>query len=316
MEPRIGYWRLAALLIVMVCVVTFSSTSTFRSVDYETPKDVARRDARLEDTFLAITDLNAKFDQWIKSPGAGVPRAADRVLDSNNKPQLGKEDCEIGYWSDTYKSEVAQNETQEGHGMQNGHYRKIYTTGLELEESFYKDKKVLDVGCGPRGSLEWLKGIATSTVCVDPLANKYTAFGTVGHSMLYVTAGVEDMPFAGHSIDIISSINNFDHIVNAEKGLSEILRLLRPDGFFVIAVEIHPIPTRCEPIALGWDLGERINAAGFETVKARYHLNPDGMQHTQTAAIYGERLTREKVDELSRSSSKQCGWFIGVFKPK
>jgi len=316
MALTLGYGHLAVLLLVILCVMNLSSMSTSGSIDNESSKNEAMRAARIEKMFLAIMKHNAKFDQWIKQPGAGVPRAADKVLDSSDKPQLGKEDCEMTFWNNTYAREVAQNGIKEGQGMLNGFYRRIYTKGLELQDSFYKGKKVLDVGCGPRGSLEWLKGIATTTVCADPLANKYTAFGTVGHSMLYVTAGVEDMPFASHSIDIISSINNFDHIVSAEKGLSEILRLLRPDGFFVIIVEIHPIPTRCEPIALGWDFRERVNAAGFETVNARFHLNPDGKQHTPIDVIFGERLTLEKVDELKRSSDKQCGWFIGVFKPK
>jgi hypothetical protein len=41
---------------------------------------------------------------------------------------------------------------------------------------FFKGKKFLDIGCGPRGSLEWASQ-ATTRVCADPLAVQYGKLG-------------------------------------------------------------------------------------------------------------------------------------------
>ena len=38
---------------------------------------------------------------------------------------------------------------------------------FNLDKSFYKNKRILDVGCGPRGSLEW-DDMALERVGLDP----------------------------------------------------------------------------------------------------------------------------------------------------
>lgn len=306
---------LAALILLSMSNLGFFGSGTSQT-DEKRAED--RLNGRLDTMFLAIRRQGAQLEELLQRPASagGGGGGGKEQPGAAIQPQKGKEDCEMSFWNMTYQKEVAKRVIKEGQGMQNGYYTRLYTQGLELETSFYKDKKVLDVGCGPRGSLEWLKGIARTTVCADPLADKYTAFGTTSHSMLYVTAGVEEMPIASHSVDIIASINNFDHIVNAEQGLREILRILQPTGHFVIIVELHPIPTRCEPLALGWDFHEFVERAGFKIVKSRYHMIPEGKQHTFIDQIFGTRLTPEKVRELAETSSKQAGWFVGVFTPK
>ena len=124
--------------------------------------------------------------------------------------------------------------------MENAHYRRLFTQPFRLATSFFRDKKVLDVGCGPRGSLEFLTGVARATVCADPLALNYSTLGAWSHSMVYVSAGIESLPLASNSFDVVSSINNFDHVEDAGRGLAEVYRVLRPGGVFMLAVEIHP----------------------------------------------------------------------------
>ena len=106
-----------------------------------------------------------------------------------------KQRCEMDYWEAVSKRE---------HGtMSNSHYKKIYTDFFGIDATFYDGKKFLDVGCGPRGSLEWAK-TSVERVCVDPLARKYGLLGADAHDMVYVQAGVEEMPFPDNSFDVIA----------------------------------------------------------------------------------------------------------------
>ena len=39
--------------------------------------------------------------------------------------------------------------------LKNSWYVDTFTRRVGIEKDFYHNKKILDIGCGPRGSLEW-----------------------------------------------------------------------------------------------------------------------------------------------------------------
>ena len=49
-------------------------------------------------------------------------------------------------------------------------FKYFYTTHFGLGYDFYNGKNILDIGCGPRGSLEWAD-CTSERVGLDPLAN-------------------------------------------------------------------------------------------------------------------------------------------------
>ena len=53
--------------------------------------------------------------------------------------------------------------------LANDHFEYFFTTHFGLSREFYRNKSILDIGCGPRGSLEWADG-AGRRVGLDPLA--------------------------------------------------------------------------------------------------------------------------------------------------
>ena len=71
---------------------------------------------------------------------------------SNYWKRQKKKKAEFAYWAGV--------KTTEGN-LTNEHYTYFYTEHFDLDLEFYRDSKILDLGCGPRGSLEWaqlLKG--------------------------------------------------------------------------------------------------------------------------------------------------------------
>ena len=146
------------------------------------------------------------------------------VLVRNLFPIVYKRYHELRYWKKQYYQEKC---------LYNEHYKKYYTKYINMEESAYKNKNILDVGCGPRGSLEWAT-MCNKRIGIDPLAEKYLELGANKHSMEYVSCNAEAMPFTNDYFDYIFSYNSLDHVENVEKVLDQIKRVLKSKGHFFL----------------------------------------------------------------------------------
>lgn len=160
----------------------------------------------------------------------------------------------------------------------NSHYKYFYTDNFSIPEEFYKDKTILDIGCGPRGSLEWAD-MAKERIGMDPLAEQYLKMGAKEHKMSYVKAYVENIPFPDNYFDVICSFNSLDHVENMEHACKEIKRTLKNDGLFLLLVDIHTMPTLTEPQTMNWNfIGEYFPE--FEVLEEKH------LERTETYKIY------------------------------
>ena len=158
-----------------------------------------------------------------------------------------KRGYELAYWW--------SRKLQEGK-LANQHYSWLMTEPFHLQAEAYRGRRVLDVGCGPRGSLEWC-AIAAERVGLDPLADDYRRLGVKRHAMTYCCAPAEAIPFADWHFDVVICINALDHVDDVERATTEMCRVLAPGGLLLLIVEIHPRPTIAEPHALPWSLTSR-----------------------------------------------------------
>ena len=149
---------------------------------------------------------------------------------------------------------------------------------------------MLDIGCGPRGSLEWA-GETSRRVGLDPLADEYRELGTEAHAMEYVAARSEAMPFADGEFDVVTSINSLDHVDDLARTADEIKRVTRPGGHLVLAVEVGHDPTWTEPQSLSWDVCE-VFAPEFEVVSRGEYERGDG-------GLFDSALRRERFDHTA-----------------
>lgn len=148
-----------------------------------------------------------------------------------------KEVHELEYWTGRKQAEGV---------LANGHYEHFYTHHFGLEKAFYRDSVLLDVGCGPRGSLEWATN-AARRYGVDPLANDYLMLGAIDHEMRYLCAPSERIPVPDGHCDAVFSFNSLDHVEDVDLTLQEIKRITKPGGLFLLLVEVNHEPTPCEP---------------------------------------------------------------------
>jgi SAM-dependent methyltransferase len=160
-----------------------------------------------------------------------------------------KGDAEFAYWSERRAN---------GGALEDGahHYQSIYTEHFGLEPSFYDGKRLLDIGCGPRGSLTWA-GTAAERVGLDPLVSRYATLQQGDHGMDYVEAGAEAIPFPDGHFDVVSTINSLDHVEDVDRAIAEITRVTRSGGSLLLLVDVGHEPTPTEPHLLDWDLLER-----------------------------------------------------------
>jgi SAM-dependent methyltransferase len=139
----------------------------------------------------------------------------------------------------------------------NAHYERVFTVQFGLSPSFFDAQRVLDVGCGPRGSLEWATG-AARRVGLDPLVERYRELGIARHAMEYVAAPAERMPFADASFDVVASLNSLDHVDDVDAAVAEITRVAAPGATWLLTVEVGHEPTATEPHSLPWDFAESL----------------------------------------------------------
>lgn len=161
-------------------------------------------------------------------------------------PVKFKENAEFKFW----KKKAAMGP------LKNKAYSYLFTTAFGINPDFYDNKKVLDIGCGPRGTLEWAD-MASERIGLDPLVNSYKKLGINKHKMKYVKSYSEDIPFADGYFDIVTSINSLDHVDDLDKTIDEIARVTSPDGYFLLMVEVNHKPTKCEPISFSWDVVDK-----------------------------------------------------------
>jgi ubiquinone/menaquinone biosynthesis C-methylase UbiE len=212
-----------------------------------------------------------------------------------------KAESEFAFWQSRLKQQGA---------LSNDHYEYFYTTHFGLEKVFYRGKKILDIGCGPRGSLEWAKE-ASVRIGIDPLASAYRRLGTSRHAMQYVASGAEGLPFADGYFDVVCSLNSLDHVDNLDKTIDEICRVLAPRGYFLLLTEIHRRPTLLEPIAYSWDIVARFQPelAVVEQRQVEYTVfSAEGFgdiyQSLQQGTPYDHNDARERNGILSAKFRK------------
>ena len=154
------------------------------------------------------------------------------------------------------------------HVFDKGYYEPLFTECFGLDKTFYDKKRIVDIGCGPIGSLEWADN-ALERVGIDPLAEAYEYLGTTKHRMSYQPDFVENISFTDNYFDVGASMNSLDHVDDLEKCIQEIVRIIKPGGLFLLIVDISPIPRPCEPTPLSWALTSKF-APVFKVLDERH----------------------------------------------
>jgi ubiquinone/menaquinone biosynthesis C-methylase UbiE len=95
------------------------------------------------------------------------------------------------------------------------------------------------VGCGPTCAARLFD--SGLTLFFDPLINSYqkTYSGILPEGQK-ISGTAEKIPLKDNSSDIVLCVNALDHMIDPDKALGEIYRVLKQDGIFILGLFIHP----------------------------------------------------------------------------
>ena len=190
---------------------------------------------------------------------------------------------ELDFWSGRVEAEKTLKQISGG-----APYEKFYIDDFGFTHEDFEGKRILDIGCGPRGSLEWAD-MAELRVGLDPLVNDYYKLGggTIFHKMTYVNAYSEDMPFTDELFDFVFTINSLDHVDDLDETISEIKRVLKVGGICGIIVDANHPPRPAEPIFIELNLKDKFLDV-FEVLEEKVleDISPDGFRDNLDNPVY------------------------------
>ena len=213
-----------------------------------------------------------------------------------------KLESELDYWRNRYVAEEGQ--------FTNLHYKKLMLSiAGEEDDSFLRDKVVIDFGCGPRGSLTWMTAPMTK-IGVDVLASRYAEqFGDnlIKHDMVYVTSSENCIPIPDGYSDCVITINSLDHVRDLDKMCSELLRILKPGGILLGSFNLNEPKTECEPQTLTESLLEDKLLSFFDI--SSYRIALQGEKNEQFINMYNRNYAE------GSDKAKPCYlWVRGIKK--
>ena len=106
------------------------------------------------------------------------------------------------------------------------------------------NKKVLDLACGEGYGSRHMSDVAemVTGIEIDKDVVKHASTVYKKDNLNYVNGSILDVPIEGHAkFDVITCFEALEHIVEHDELLSEVKRLLKPDGLFLVSTPNKPV---------------------------------------------------------------------------
>lgn len=204
---------------------------------------------------------------------------------------------ELNYWRNRF--------TLEGGHFDNEHYENLMMNILRnKDQSFFEGKIVADFGCGPRGSLKWLKG-AKIKIGLDVLIPEYMACfpGELKtHDMIYTTTSESHIPLPDNFVDALFTINSFDHAASPRLMAKELVRIMAKGALFAASFNLYEPSTPTEPQTLKMEDIERYFLPFLKNADIRIAAKDD--------SVYGNMLANNLLKEADPATPSVL-WLTG-----
>lgn len=112
------------------------------------------------------------------------------------------------------------------------YWQEILNRGFGLDYNFFRNKDVLEIGCGPSGIIFQID-TAKHRIGIEPMELGNLVGEDWKKSIVKKGVG-ENLPFEDNSFDIVISFNALDHAINPDGVIRETSRVLRDNGDFLI----------------------------------------------------------------------------------
>ena len=160
-------------------------------------------------------------------------------------------------------------ETAEWYAANYGDYP---TNRLALDYLNLPDQStIVDVGCGTGSALRHAAAKVTNgnLIGIDPvprmieIAKELTKENETSYQINFEVGSAEDLPVEDSIADIVLAFDSIDHWNDIQHGLNEVLRILKPEGKFIIVKDLG-VPGAKKALNT---LEQKIGNAGFDLDK-------------------------------------------------
>ncbi|MHA1439378.1 MAG: class I SAM-dependent methyltransferase [Promethearchaeota archaeon] len=108
---------------------------------------------------------------------------------------------------------------------------------IKLDRSSFKQNKILDIGCGYTSVLNILP--KSERFGIDIVINKLKKYNfPLNKEIKWINGIAEKLPFEDNYFDIIFCSNGIDHYENPKKVISEVKRVLKYKGIFILTIDV------------------------------------------------------------------------------
>jgi|GEM_PF-213752 len=162
------------------------------------------------------------------------------------------------------------------------------------------DEAVIDIGCGSGSAVQaiaktlstgWVIGIDPTPRMIEIAQAQFWQY-EFSVPVTFIQTGAEQLPAEDNSIDLVLAINTLHHWQDVDKGLNEVLRVLKPGGRFVVIDDLWEeqsvmmeapldMPPCTADQMIHHDLKDptviayKLSDAGFSQVSNRTHQSSD-----------------------------------------
>ena len=128
-----------------------------------------------------------------------------------------------------------------------------------------RNKTVLDLGCGAGTLLMFLSTLSNSTIGLEIDLRYLRNLSCLKSRVDLLNSDGRKLPLRSKSVDVVFCIGVLEHIPEVTKCLSEVRRVLRDRGCFIVG---SPIASGW-PLLLRWILQNFVNFSGDEKISIR-----------------------------------------------
>jgi len=159
-------------------------------------------------------------------------------------------------------------------------------------------KTVVTVGCGCTGDLAAFP--AAIKIAVDPLLNVYRKLGMLlddeaGGRTLYLSVGAENIPLLDDYADLVICRNALDHMPDPEAAVKEFSRILKPEGWLFVSVDIGGEPTPDEPTVFSVESLGALLGRCFEVTFLNDNETPHSEGRLRSVRVSAQKKARDGV---------------------